>query len=362
MTIQAILEKINLGQIPNEQFFQNLNSQEKVESKSIVDYQKKWIDMIQWNFLFNHIDDHHSIIEIQGHGSKGITIIATDSQTQVITDLNLDEWKALLYYHCIIEKIAWNHTHPFVSFGSIIQERQCRITLIHETLFGTHHDFPKFFIRFHQKQALPLECFMHQEHSDFLLPFFEQGIKIDKRNIIICGPTGSGKTSLLNSLTTFIDPNEHIVTIEDTEELKIQHPKVTSFIGHHSGTSIHQKTMEDMCTYALRVTPDRMILGEIRGREIISLAMMINTGHKGVLTTVHASSAVNAMQRLTTLFCLYQKENSNFTYNNVLKFLSQQFHMVIYVENKKIREVIKIIAVEEDQLFFETLFSTKITS
>jgi pilus assembly protein CpaF len=122
----------------------------------------------------------------------------------------------------------------------------------------------------------------------------------DGRNILIAGGTGSGKTTLLNVLADAIPEHERILIIEDTAELHIHKPHLVSA---ESQTDTHrsQITFDDLLKAVLRHRPDRIIVGEVRGPEARTLLDAMNTGHRGTLATIHASSAEEAVHRLATL-------------------------------------------------------------
>ncbi len=125
---------------------------------------------------------------------------------------------------------------------------------------------------------------------------------IDERNILVCGGTGSGKTTLLNILSSFIPQRQRIVTIEDTTELKLHQDHVVSLESKPAnveGTGAY--TIRDLLKNALRMRPDRIIVGECRGPEALDMLQAMNTGHDGSLTTVHANSAEEVLQRLEVL-------------------------------------------------------------
>lgn len=355
-----IAENISLGRPLDHSFFETLKMQYENHVTAIHQYQQRWISLTNFDFIPD--EERPSLLEIQGQYPQAIDCIYLKYKKQITTEIKACEWKNILNYLCLKEKISWNNSNPFVSFACIIWERPCRITLVHELLTTTPSDVPKFFIRFHQTEIIPICSFSEKKDDHSLRLLLQHEVAIKKSNILICGPTGSGKTSLLKSLTSSISTEEHIVTIEDTPELFLTHPRLTSLTAQSDQATFNHVTMENLCTYALRITPDRLILGEIRGKEIITLALMINTGHKGVLTTVHASSAVNALHRLATLFSLYQKDNSHFSLNNALKFLSQQFQIVIYMEDKCIKEIIKVIGAEEENVFYETVYKNSSVS
>jgi pilus assembly protein CpaF len=123
-----------------------------------------------------------------------------------------------------------------------------------------------------------------------------------RRSVMVSGGTGSGKTTLLNALSSFIDPGERIVTIEDAAELRLQQRHVVRLESRPA--SVEGKgevTVRDLLRNALRMRPDRIVIGEVRGVEALDLLTALNTGHDGALSTVHANSAADALSRLETL-------------------------------------------------------------
>jgi len=121
-------------------------------------------------------------------------------------------------------------------------------------------------------------------------------------NVLVSGGTGSGKTTLLNALSQFIDHSERIVTIEDAAELQLQQPHVISLETRPpslEGTG--QVTQRDLVWNALRMRPDRIIVGEVRGAEAFDMLQAMNTGHDGSVSTVHANSARDALTRIENM-------------------------------------------------------------
>jgi len=127
---------------------------------------------------------------------------------------------------------------------------------------------------------------------------------IAKRNIVISGGTGSGKTTLLNVLSASIPAGERIITIEDSAELRLEQPHVVSLETRPPNMEGKgQYTIRDLVKNALRMRPDRIVVGECRGGEALDMLQAMNTGHDGSLTTTHANSPIEALARLETL-CL----------------------------------------------------------
>ncbi|MBO8128940.1 MAG: CpaF family protein [Peptococcaceae bacterium] len=123
-----------------------------------------------------------------------------------------------------------------------------------------------------------------------------------KFNILISGGTGSGKTTTLNILSSFIPENERIVTVEDSAELQLQQPHVIPLEARPPNVEGRgQVTIRDLVKNALRMRPDRIVVGEVRGAETLDMLQAMNTGHDGSLTTAHANSARDALIRLETM-------------------------------------------------------------
>jgi len=123
-----------------------------------------------------------------------------------------------------------------------------------------------------------------------------------RRSILISGGTGSGKTTLLNALSGFIESGERIVTIEDAAELSLAQPHVVRLESRPPSIEGRgEVTIRDLLRNALRMRPDRILIGEVRGPEALDLLTALNTGHDGALSTVHASSATDALARIEVL-------------------------------------------------------------
>jgi len=123
---------------------------------------------------------------------------------------------------------------------------------------------------------------------------------IQRRNILISGGTGTGKTTLLNALAAFIPPDERLIVIEDTSEIQIQAPNLVRLEAKREQQGVQAVTMRDLLRTSLRLRPDRILLGEVRGGEAFELLQALNTGHAGLISTLHANSAVQAISRFTT--------------------------------------------------------------
>jgi Flp pilus assembly CpaF family ATPase len=169
----------------------------------------------------------------------------------------------------------------------------------------------------------------------------------DKKNILIAGSTGSGKTTLVNSLISNIPKSDHVLVLEDTKELISPHEHTTRLLSNTD----HNQSLDTLLTYGLRISPQRIILGEMRSHEVQTFILAMNTGHNGMMTTLHANSAKDSISRAAMMFMMYG--NSNLSYEMALKLICQNIDHVIYIENKKIIEIIDVYGSEKSNIFFD---------
>jgi pilus assembly protein CpaF len=135
---------------------------------------------------------------------------------------------------------------------------------------------------------------MPPEFAEFL-----NAVIVARLNMLISGGTGAGKTTLLNSLSRFIPHDERLVTIEDSAELQLQQPHVVRLETRPPNLEgVGEVTQRDLVRNALRMRPDRIIVGEARGGEALDMLQAMNTGHEGSLTTIHANNTRDALARL----------------------------------------------------------------
>lgn len=127
-----------------------------------------------------------------------------------------------------------------------------------------------------------------------------------RENILISGSTGSGKTTLLTALARFIDPDERVLVIEDTSEIQMEHKHLVRLEARREQPGLPAVTIRDLLKASLRLRPDRILLGEVRGGEAFDLMQALNTGHGGTISTIHANSAEESISRFTT--CVLQSD------------------------------------------------------
>jgi len=192
-------------------------------------------------------------------------------------------------------------------------------------------------IRRHRAAALPLSAYALEparrrervRAATGDLPVYLAEAVRQKRNIVISGGTSSGKTTLLNSLLAEIPRSERLITIEDAAELQPDHANRVQLIAARGGQGEANVTPNDLLEAALRMRPDRILLGELRGAEAYTFLRAINTGHPGSITTVHADSAEGALRQLAIMIL---QGAHNLDYANAYALVTTMIDIVVQVE------------------------------
>jgi pilus assembly protein CpaF len=170
-----------------------------------------------------------------------------------------------------------------------------------------------------------------------------------RKNILISGGTGTGKTTLVNALGKLISDDDRVLLIEDTSEIQLEKPNLVRFEARQAQPGIPAATIRDLLKASLRHRPDRIILGEIRGGEAFDLLQLLNTGHSGTLSTVHASSAQQAISRFTS--CVLQS-GVELPYRAIKNNIGDSLNVIIQLERRPgrrfISEVLEISGYSSD--------------
>ena len=172
---------------------------------------------------------------------------------------------------------------------------------------------------------------------------------LERKNILISGGTGSGKTTLLDILAWRISHDERILLIEDTAEIRLAHPNLVRLEARRAQNGLPAVEIRDLLKAALRHRPDRIMLGEIRGGEAFDLLQLLNTGHAGTLSTIHASSARQGLARFTS--CVLQSD-IDLPYRAIKTNIGDSLNVVIHIERRPgrrfISEVIELNGYDPD--------------
>jgi len=190
-------------------------------------------------------------------------------------------------------------------------------------------------------EGATIERWLAHELEDYVLA---------RKNLLIAGSTGSGKSSLLAVLGKFIPPDERILLIEDTSEIHLEHDNLVRFEARQPQTDLPPITIRDLLKAALRHRPDRIILGEVRGGEAFDLLQLLNTGHSGSLSTVHATSARQGLTRFAS--CVLQS-GVDLPYRSIKANVGDSVNVVIHLERRPgrrfVSEVIEIHGYDPDR-------------
>ncbi len=183
-------------------------------------------------------------------------------------------------------------------------------------------------------------------------------------NILISGGTGSGKTTLLNALSQMIDHGERVVTIEDAAELQLQQPHVVRLETRPPNLEGNgEVTMRDLVKNALRMRPDRIIVGETRGGEALDMLQAMNTGHDGSMSTVHANRPREAIMRLENLVGM---ASANLSPRAIRQQIASAIDMIIQVSrmrdgSRRIAYITEVTGMEDDVLTMQDLYTCEVT-
>lgn len=194
------------------------------------------------------------------------------------------------------------------------------------------------------------------------MALFLQACVKAKLNIIISGGTGTGKTTLLNILSSFIDEEERIITIEDAAELKLHQSHVISLetrIENYEGEG--EITIRDLVRNSLRMRPDRIIVGEVRGKETFDMLQAMNTGHEGSITTLHSNSPEDAINRLETMMLMNDME---LPVSAIRNYIEKAIDIVIQLDRlsdgkRKVTSISEVVGIKDDKVKLKEIFAFK---
>ena len=181
-------------------------------------------------------------------------------------------------------------------------------------------------------------------------------------NIIVSGGTGSGKTTLLNALSNYISHSERVITLEDTAELRLEQPHVVRLETRLAGVEhTGEVTMKDLVINALRMRPERIIVGECRGGEAFQMLQAMNTGHDGSMSTLHANSPRDATSRLESMVMM---SNATLPLEAIRRNIASAVNIIVQASrlndgSRKIVNITEIMGMENGQIVLQDIFSYK---
>jgi pilus assembly protein CpaF len=186
-----------------------------------------------------------------------------------------------------------------------------------------------------------------------------EGVVRSRLNVLISGGTGAGKTTLLNVLSGFIPETERIVTVEDSAELRLRQPHVVRLETRPANIEGSGAVSQRMLVInALRMRPDRIIVGEVRSAEAVDMLQAMNTGHDGSLTTLHANSPRDALTRLETMIAM---ADLNLPDRAVRTQISNAIDIVVQVSrlsdgSRRVKQIAEVVGMEGDVITMQDIF------
>ena len=197
--------------------------------------------------------------------------------------------------------------------------------------------------------------------SEQIADFLRSCVQL-RLNMVISGGTGTGKTTMLNSLSDFIPERERIITIEDPIELKLQQGHVIACEARPPNIEgRNEVTQRDLVRNALRMRPDRIIVGEVRGPEAFDMMQAMNTGHEGSLTTVHANSPRDALARIENMVLM---AGFDLPVRAIREQMAAAFHLVVQLSrfadgSRRVTSVSEVVGMEETTVTMQELLRSK---
>jgi len=212
--------------------------------------------------------------------------------------------------------------------------------------------------RFSQDKLMPPDLVERAAMTQGMMELLEACVRA-KLNIIIAGGTGAGKTTLLNALSAFISPKERIVTIEDAAELQLKQPHVARLETRPpnlEGTgAVRQR---ELLVNSLRMRPDRIVVGEVRGEEALDMLQAMNTGHDGSLTTIHANTPRDAISRLEVMVAL---ANANMQLTSIRQQIASAVHLLVQAArmsdgSRRVTSLTEVTGMEGEVVTLQDIF------
>ena len=221
-------------------------------------------------------------------------------------------------------------------------------------------DGPLLSVRKFRMQALGIDDFVERQVMSADMAAYLAAAVRSRLNILICGGTGAGKSTLLNMLSTFISDRERLITIEDAAELQLRQDHVVRLETRPPNVDGNREvSARELVRNALRMRPDRIILGEVRGVEVVEMLQAMSTGHDGSMATLHGNSPRDAFARLEMLLGFAGLQND---IRAIRRFIASSVHIVVHIQrlangSRRIVAVTEVTGLEGDAYSLNELFS-----
>lgn len=374
---EAFTNKELLDELRNK-IIQNLIDNNTNNQIGLSSYVRKEIDktlegydlsVVERSYINNLIDN-----EINGYGP--ITELLDDPS---ITEIMVNGTNEI--YIELDGKIIKDDSVSFINNNHIIRTIQRLIQPIGRTIDTAHPmvdarlsdgsrlnaiieplslNGPVLTIRKFKRELASIDDFLRNGTlTPYMARFIEACVRA-KMNIIVCGGTGSGKTTLLNVMSSFINNSERIITIEDAAELKLEQEHVISLetrSTNYEGTG--EITIRDLVINSLRMRPDRIVVGEVRGKEAFDMLQAMNTGHEGSMTTLHANSPKDSLNRLETMVLMAGME---IPIKAIREYIENAIDIVINISRltdgkRKVTSISEVVGFDKDEIKLNEIFA-----
>ena len=361
-----IVQNLINNQIPN-----NVSLEQYINDEIDLTLEDYDLDAVERNHIFNLIQN-----EINGYGPL-TDLLNNDAVTEImvngINDIYVEVDGKLLKD----ESVSFiNDNHIIRTIQRIVQPLGRTIDAVNPMVDARLKDGsrlnaiipplslsgPVVTIRKFSKRMEDIDDLLRMGTMTTDMALFLQACVRAKLNIIISGGTGSGKTTLLNILSGFIDDEERIITIEDAAELKLHQTHVISLetrMVNYEGEG--EITIRDLVRNSLRMRPDRIIVGEVRGKEAFDMLQAMNTGHEGSITTLHANSPDDAINRLETMMLM---NDMDLPVNAIRNYIEKAINIVIQIDRltdgkRKITSISEVVGFKDEKVLLKEMFAFK---
>lgn len=358
--------KIIQGLIDRElEELSNIAIREEVD-KTVYGYD---LSIIERSFLYNLIDN-----EVNGFGP--ITELLEDDS---ITEIMVNGVGAV--YIEVDGKIIRDESVSFINEDHIIRTIQRLIQPLGRTIDISNPmvdarladgsrlnavipplslSGPVLTIRKFQHELATIDDFLRNGALTPYMARFLEGCVKAKFNMIVCGGTGAGKTTLLNILSSFIDNSNRVITIEDAAELQLKQEHVISLETRSSNYEGEGEiSIRDLVINSLRMRPDRIVVGEVRGKEAFDMLQAMNTGHDGSLTTMHANGPHDSLNRLETMILMAGME---IPIQAIREYIVEAIDIVVQIERltdgrRRVTSICEVNALENGTIVLKEIFA-----
>ena len=363
---RKLLDKINLDALASIET-QRLRNEVRTALTSLMDNEQTLLSAVERNQIISEVLD-----EVFGLGplepllqDPSVSDILVNTHSQVYVERNGRlELTAVTFKddgHLlrIIDKIVSQVGRRIDESSPMVDARLPDGSRVNAIIPPLAVDGPLVSIRrFGTDKLLPRDLVDRQSMTEGMLQLLAAAVT-SRLNVVVAGGTGSGKTTLLNALSVFIGPTERVVTIEDAAELQLKQPhlaRLETRPANLEGTgTIRQR---ELLINALRMRPDRIIIGECRSEEALDMLQAMNTGHDGSMTTVHANSPRDVISRLEVMVTM---ANSNLSLTSIRQQISSAVDLIVQTARlgdgtRRVLAITEVGSMEGDVVTLQDLF------